>query len=432
MNAAIQVEHLSKVYQLGEGAPPSYRMLRDSITDGITGAWRGLRRRFKPPISASNDARTHWALNDVSCEIQPGEVVGIVGRNGAGKSTLLKILGRITQPTSGRAIFRGRIGSLLEVGTGFHKELTGRENIYLNGAILGMSRREIDRKFDEIVDFAEIERFLDTPAKRYSSGMYVRLAFAVAAHLEPEILLVDEVLAVGDAEFQKKCLGKMDHIAKGGRTVLFVSHQMSAVQRLCKQCLFLERGKLKAFGSKDEIIAQYLADGNELSKPGVWIDLTKARRTGSQQARFVGMRMSCPDELVGNHPYPDSPFEIQLSIESDEPRRVSSLAATFCDRYGTVLVNADTVVLGETLSLDRQTTVLLRIKELHLNPGTYTLGLCLAYGRARYDQVRDVIEIEVVDPPSRTFGARSESPGAVTCNFSVKINPGIDELLLAR
>jgi lipopolysaccharide transport system ATP-binding protein len=424
MEAAIKVDNLTKLYQLGTGSG-SYRMLRDSIADSFTASWR---RVTGQPVELSRPRDTLWALNNVSFEIQPGEVVGIIGRNGAGKSTLLKILGRITEPTSGRCLFRGRIGSLLEVGTGFHKELTGRENIYLNGSILGMKRREIDRKFDEIVDFAEIERFLDTPAKRYSSGMYVRLAFAVAAHLEPEILLVDEVLAVGDADFQKKCLGKMDNIAKGGRTVLFVSHQMSAVQRLCKQCLFLERGKLKAFGSKDEIIAQYLAEGSALNEPGAWFDLTKAPRSGNQQARFVGMRMYCPDDLVANHPYPDGPLEIQLSIESDEPRRVSSVAVTLYDRYGTALVNADTVALGETISLDRSTTVGLNIRSLHLNPGTYAIGLCLSNGKSLYDQIRDVMEIEVVDPPSSTFGKRPDSDGLVTCNLSVDTAPPVAEV----
>src|SRR6202012_5056719 len=248
------------------GGVQSRGMLRDSIM-----------RFARNPIAALRGSKqeTFWALKDVSLEVKEGEVLGLIGRNGAGKTTLLKILSRITRPTTGHAEIRGHVRSLLEVGTGFHGELTGRENTYFSGSLLGMKKREIDRKLDEIIAFAEIEKYIDTPVKRYSSGMYVRLAFAVAAHLEPEILLVDEVLAVGDADFQKKCLGKMHLIAKGGRTVLFVSHQMSAVQRLCKQCLFLERGKVKAFGAKDEIIAQYLAEGSELNVPGAWIDLTK-------------------------------------------------------------------------------------------------------------------------------------------------------------
>jgi lipopolysaccharide transport system ATP-binding protein len=201
-----------------------------------------------------------WALKDVSFEVQPGEVVGIIGRNGAGKSTLLKILSRITEPTEGRAVLRGRVGSLLEVGTGFHPELTGRENIYLSGAILGMKRAEINRKFDDIVNFAEVEKFLDTPCKRYSSGMYVRLGFAVAAHLEPEILVIDEVLAVGDSAFQQRCLGKMSQVSRSGRTVLFVSHNMAAVERLCSRAMLLSSGRVQSAGAVHEVVSDYLAD----------------------------------------------------------------------------------------------------------------------------------------------------------------------------
>ena len=210
-------------------------------------------------IVAGDDVEEFWALKDVSFEVKRGEVVGIIGRNGAGKSTLLKILSRITEPSEGRVTIKGRVASLLEVGTGFHPELTGRENIYLNGAILGMSRAEIRRKFDEIVAFAEVEHFLDTPVKRYSSGMYVRLAFAVAAHLEPEILIVDEVLAVGDAEFQKKCLGKMDHVAKQGRTVILITHQMNQIRNLCDRCNWLDRGRVRASGPSLEVIGSYEA-----------------------------------------------------------------------------------------------------------------------------------------------------------------------------
>ena len=211
----------------------------------------------------NRSAGDFWALKDVSFEVEPGEVVGIVGRNGAGKSTLLKILSRITEPTSGRCEFRGRIGSLLEVGTGFHQELTGRENVYLNGSILGMSRREIARRFDEIVDFSEIEEFLDTPVKRYSSGMYVRLAFGVAAHLNPEILLVDEVLAVGDQRFQKKCLGKMREVGRSGRTVLFVSHNIAALEALCGRCILIDQGQVKAEGETRSILARYYEDDED-------------------------------------------------------------------------------------------------------------------------------------------------------------------------
>ena len=230
MKPAIQVENLSKLYLIGR-AQQKHDTLRDALAN--VKPWPRIASIFRKDHShrLNNSLQDDllWALKDVSFEVQPGEVVGIIGRNGAGKSTLLKILSRITEPTSGRAVLNGRVGSLLEVGTGFHPELTGRENIYLNGAILGMRRTEIEKKFDEIVAFSEIEKFLDTPVKRYSSGMYVRLAFAVAAHLEPEILLVDEVLAVGDAAFQKKCLGKMNDVARHGRTILFVSHNMGAI-----------------------------------------------------------------------------------------------------------------------------------------------------------------------------------------------------------
>src|SRR5690242_20479527 len=249
---AIRCESLSKQYRIG--SPDSYRTLRDAIFNTALAAFRR---------STNNSQNGHiWALQDVCCEIKRGEVVGIIGLNGAGKSTLLRILSRITEPTRGVAEIYGRVGSLLEVGTGFHPELTGRENIYLNGAILGMQKSEIDRKFDEIVAFAEVEKFLDTPVKRYSSGMYVRLAFGVAAHLETEVLLVDEVLAVGDAQFQKKCFDKMQEIGTQGRTIMFVSHNMSAVRSICEQALIIEKGRVVAQGEIDETVDRYLSEIN--------------------------------------------------------------------------------------------------------------------------------------------------------------------------
>jgi len=251
MKAAISVEGLSKLYRVnrtGHGAP--YGTLRESLMKLMTVPWR------RPARSQYDD---FWALNDVNFEVRPGEVVGIIGRNGAGKSTLLKVLSRITKPTKGQVRLHGRVGSLLEVGTGFHPELSGRENIYLNGAILGMTRQEIGKKFDDIVDFAELDQFLDMPIKRYSSGMYVRLAFSVAAHINPEILLVDEVLAVGDAAFQKKCLGQMGAVARGGRTILFVSHQLEALLNLCPRSVLLEGGRMVRQGDTRSIIDDYLA-----------------------------------------------------------------------------------------------------------------------------------------------------------------------------
>jgi lipopolysaccharide transport system ATP-binding protein len=429
MEPAIKVENLSKHYRIGTNKG-SYRTLRESVTEAAAASWRGVTRladrapRIGGSANGNGSTSNFWALKDVSFEVEPGEVVGIIGRNGAGKSTLLKILSRITEPTSGRAEFRGRIGSLLEVGTGFHPELTGRENIYLNGSILGMSRREIECQFDDIAEFAEIDRFLETPVKRYSSGMYVKLAFAVAAYLEPEILLVDEVLAVGDARFQKKCLGKMDDIAKGGRTVLFVSHQMSAVQRLCKKVLFLERGCLKSFGPTDKIISHYLSEDTARHQPDQWIDLTGAPRSGTGEARFTAMRFCSPDLRLGGQPYSDGPVDIEVCIESHISRRASSLAVTFYDRYGTKMVNADTVALDEQIQLAKGISRhRLRIDELHLTPNTYIVGLWLADGNSAYDDIREAGNIEVANPPTDSLGRRPAFDGAVTCSFHV--TPGV-------
>jgi lipopolysaccharide transport system ATP-binding protein len=268
-DTVIHVENLGKKYIIGHQKQERYTSLRDVITDKVKSFSQVLSRKDQQEDPTHEE---FWALKDVSFEIKQGDRVGIIGRNGAGKSTLLKILSRITEPTEGRISINGRVASLLEVGTGFHPELTGRENIFLNGAILGMDRVEIKRKFDEIVAFAEVEKFLDTPVKRYSSGMYVRLAFAVAAHLEPEILIVDEVLAVGDAQFQKKCLGKMEDVGKEGRTVLFVSHNMGAVSRLCQRGLWLEQGRLKLSTDIQDIVSEYLTSNLEASGEKIWQD----------------------------------------------------------------------------------------------------------------------------------------------------------------
>lgn len=279
----ITVDNLSKRYRIGRQGRGWDSGLRHALTDMVT-------RPFRRHKKVKEDETEFWALKDVSFEVEEGEVLGIIGRNGAGKSTLLKILSRITWPTSGEVRMRGRVASLLEVGTGFHPELTGRENIYLNGSILGMTRAEVKKKFDEIVAFSEIEKFLDTPVKRYSSGMYVRLAFAVAAHLEPEILLVDEVLAVGDAEFQKKCLGKMGEVAKGGRTVLFVSHNMMSVKSLCEKCLLLEEGLLKMHGTIEKVIENYLSHGNEKKGGDYNLENWKYRQ-GTGEIKILNARM---------------------------------------------------------------------------------------------------------------------------------------------
>ena len=309
---AIKVEGLSKLYRIG-AKQARYKTLRESLTDAFTAPFRRVMRRAKSQeqsvapsspnsmryalssVQPSNDGFI-WALKDVSFEIKHGEVVGIIGRNGAGKSTLLKILSRITEPTEGYADIHGRVGSLLEVGTGFHSELTGRENIYLNGAILGMKKAEIERKFDEIVAFAEVEKFIDTPVKHYSTGMYLRLAFAVAAHLEPEILLVDEVLAVGDAAFQKKCLGKMGEVAQEGRTILFVSHNMQAVQALCGSAIQLEAGHIATRGDSRSVVAQYLSATSRVGCQATWPEQIAP---GNQEVKLTAISVYSQDGNVG-------------------------------------------------------------------------------------------------------------------------------------
>ena len=306
---AIRAEGLAKRFRLGKRE--SYRALRDTLADLVRAPLRALTRSG----TGRREAETIWALRDVSFEVGHGEVVGIIGRNGAGKSTLLKVLSRITEPTAGRAEVHGRVGSLLEVGTGFHPELTGRENIYLNGAILGMRKAEIDRNFDEIVAFAELERFLDTPVKHYSSGMYMRLAFAVAAHLEPEILLVDEVLAVGDLAFQSKCLKKMQDVSAAGRTVLFVSHNMGAIQRLCQRSLLLDEGRLIADGPTDEVIHVYVAQGAlataEYSQP----------HDPSKPINLLSVSMTDRDGRTRRDFRYDEPFQIVVGFEVNEQVR---------------------------------------------------------------------------------------------------------------
>jgi len=294
-DTVISVNNLSKSYLVGHQSAERerYVTLRDIIQresrNFVRKATDLVRGRM---IVQGDELEEFWALKDVNFEIKQGEAIGIIGRNGAGKSTLLKILSRITEPTKGRVLLRGRVASLLEVGTGFHAELTGRENIFLNGAILGMTQREIRKKFDEIVAFAEVERFLDTPVKRFSSGMYVRLAFAVAAHLEPEILIVDEVLAVGDAEFQKKCLGKMSEVARENRTVLFVSHNMGAVKALTQRCILLEKGSVAAFDGTENVISEYLTKAfkiDESAEQPKDLNLFRQRRFDNPPAKIVGI-----------------------------------------------------------------------------------------------------------------------------------------------
>ena len=311
MSNVITVENLGKKYTLRHQQQESYAVLRDVIAKGVASLARRFIHPFRGSRSPQSASEEFWALKDVSFEVKQGERIGIIGRNGAGKSTLLKILSRITEPTAGSVRIKGRVASLLEVGTGFHPELTGRENIFLNGAILGMSRAEIKKKFDEIVDFAEIEKFLDTPVKRYSSGMYVRLAFAVAAHLEPEILVVDEVLAVGDAQFQKKCLGKMEDVsAKEGRTVLFVSHNMAAIRKLCNRGILLERGELAISAPADEVTKRYLStDAHALSGERMWAPHSAP---GNDKIRLLSIRILADDGQTTSIVDMTRPFQIEM------------------------------------------------------------------------------------------------------------------------
>ncbi len=408
---AIRAVGLGKQYVLGE------RFRHDTLRDALGRAAASVRRRRH-----DDETDSLWALRDVSFEIQPGRATGLIGPNGAGKSTLLKLLARITEPTTGRAELVGRVGSLLEVGTGFHTELTGRENVYLNGAILGMRRAEIDRRFDEIVAFAEVDRFLDTPVKRYSDGMYLRLAFAVAAHLEPEILLVDEVLAVGDARFQRKCLGKMADIASGeGRTIVFVSHSMPAVRRLCDRTMLIDGGRLVEHGPTAEVIAHYLGDQTASADPGRWIDVSVAPRRGSGECRFRAVRYSSGNEETALQPYPDGPLEVDLVVEAEGVLTVSSFGFVLVDRNGARLVNADILTRGEEVRLEGgRNHVVLRIPALHLNAGVYDVTLWSGdIAGDGYDLVEPAFQLEVV-AVDRGFGQSIGAEyGSVTCDVEV-------------
>ncbi len=356
-DTVISVENLSKSYLIGHDGPQErYHSLRETLVrHGKNYVRKAIDMARGRQIIQGDSIEEFWALKDVSFEVKRGEVLGIIGRNGAGKSTLLKILSRITEPTSGRVTLNGRVASLLEVGTGFHPELTGRENIFLNGAILGMSKVEIRKKFDEIVDFAGVEKFLDTPVKRYSSGMYVRLAFAVAAHLEPEILIIDEVLAVGDAEFQKKCLGKMQDVAKDGRTVLFVSHNMNAINTLCGRALLLENGKVSLSGLIENVVTAYLNRNSEphvLAETLVSCTIVRAEDGNVCQAFNAGENVSLN-------------FRIHKIIETRK-----NLAFTIYNSLGVGIVSAIFEDCGELISPDAK-QVKFPLPSIMFNPGQY-------------------------------------------------------------
>jgi lipopolysaccharide transport system ATP-binding protein len=332
-----------------------------------------------------------WALKDVSFEIKQGEVVGIIGRNGAGKSTLLKVLSRITEPTSGRVEIDGRVASLLEVGTGFHQELTGRENIFLNGAILGMTKAEIKRKFDEIVAFSEVERFLDTPVKHYSSGMYVRLAFAVAAHLEPEILIVDEVLAVGDVEFQRKCLGRMSHVAHSGRTVLFVSHNMAAVQSLCRSAILLENGRVRAIGSPAELIPSYASNLSAKSFPVA----DRTDREGNGQVRIENFRILDSEGSELHRVMPGQPiiFEISYRASATDLRVMASIDIETME--GVRITTLWSGLYNSQFRTQREGKLYCRLDEVALRPSDYSLNIGLMNQFECFDFLRGATVLHV-------------------------------------
>ncbi|QOV90641.1 ABC transporter ATP-binding protein [Humisphaera borealis] len=385
---AISVNGLGKRYQLGAAAVPRYKTVRDAI---MQTAGRLIRHGRRP---ASREP--FWALKDVSFEVKRGQVVGIIGRNGAGKSTLLKILSRITEPSEGGADIHGRVGSLLEVGTGFHPELSGRENIFLNGAILGMRRSEITRKFDEIVAFAEIEKFIDTPVKHYSSGMYMRLAFAVAAHLEPEILIVDEVLAVGDAEFQKKCLGKMGDVARGGRTVLFVSHNMQAVQQLCTSGIVLLRGQTCFTGAADAAVQHYTAGGGD-RQSSMW-----ERPHGIEQISLCVEEVNV--HLAGEQP--NHTLEVNIRLRSRPPHKAAFLAIDFHDAAGIRFMQ--TIPRVTPFIFDDCTLHALQIVVAlpPLVPSVYAVAIWLgSHNTETFDQTPPCVSftIDRSPTPSRTF-----------------------------
>jgi len=393
MRPIIRVEGLGKQFRIG-ARQPQYRTLRESIVNAARAPFKWFERNGK------SEDRTIWALKDVSFEVMPGEVVGIIGRNGAGKSTLLKILSRITEPTTGRVDLYGRVGSLLEIGTGFHAELSGRENIYLNGAILGMKFSEIGGKFDEIVAFAEVEKFIDTPVKHYSSGMYLRLAFAVAAHLEPEILIVDEVLAVGDSSFTKKCLGKMDDVAKQGRTILFVSHSMSAVQNLCGSAMVLTQGQVMFYGETERAIKQYLADGE--SQVGVCDLSTVQNRNGSGRMRLT--KFWVEDAASNQVATLTSGESCNLVVEYNSIeeclRRDVFMQITINTLTGAPVSVINTTLLGQNFeTVPSKGEIRFEIPKLPLTAGRYVVDLHLAThsGYEMMDQVKGAASFDICD-----------------------------------
>ena len=391
MKSIISVEKLSKRYRLG-ARRTAHSTLRETITEAVSSPFRAFQRH----AGSARGAETLWALRDVTFEVQQGEVVGIIGRNGAGKSTLLKILSRITRPTAGRAKLSGRVSSLLEVGTGFHPELSGRENVFLNGAILGMNREDIKRRFDSIVAFAEVEKFIDTPVKHYSSGMHMRLAFAVAAHLEPEILLVDEVLAVGDVQFQKKCLGKMGKAASEGRTILFVSHNMAAVNNLCRRGLLLDGGAVAYSGTQTEAIARYLTscqrDAASLRN--------RTDRVGSGDMQVVALEIKDSEGRTIDVAASGQDVDICLHYESSPSFHASRVIAGICVKTlfeVPVFLQHNRLTGTEWGSLPESGSFTCRIPRLPLPPAAYRITYSLMLDGEYLDAMEDAYELTVTD-----------------------------------
>ncbi len=400
---AITVSGLSKVYRIGAPREP-YLTLRDSVAGAATQVMRQVARLATGAARGARDGEELWALTNVSFEVNQGECFGIIGRNGAGKTTLLKILSQITPPTAGRIICRGRVASLLGVGTGFHPELTGRENIFLNGTILGMTRAEVRRKFDEIVAFAEIERFLETPVKRYSSGMYVRLAFAVAAHLEPEILVVDEVLAVGDTAFQKKCLGKMEAVASHGRTVLFVSHNMAVIAALCKQAVLLESGRVAAAGRADDVVRAYLTTA---AAEGTSAQAYQTIAPVEHDAAWGGTsRIAFRSIRLVNNAYPTftvhwkEPITLEVEFAVQQPARnvVFSLTVSTLEGVGIFRVHSNDAG-GRLFSFEPGSHRISLVVENALQAGNYVVALdgTTAVGNVPLARVARAAGLEVLD-----------------------------------
>lgn len=391
---AIRVENLTKKFFLGERV--GIKTFREAIQDLVTAPFRVWKKNGANGEEKIDTDREIWALKSVSFEVKHGEVLGIIGPNGAGKSTLLKILSRITEPTGGYAEIRGRVGSLLEVGTGFHPELTGRENVYLNGAILGMSKAEIRRKFDDIVSFAGVEKFIDTPVKRYSSGMQVRLAFAVAAHLDPEILIIDEVLAVGDAEFQKRCLGKMNEVARSGRTVLFVSHNMAAVEALCERGILLRGGRVVLDGPADLAVQNHL-DANYPSQGE--FDLSHAQRPSHLKPLIKKLRLADANHRsTGVHRFGND-LHIELELETTETINHAHFNVRILTLLGQRVVTWSSLYSSPRgLEIKPASVFRLTLEELRLAPGQYRLSVYVSSEGRALDRVANV-PLEVADAP---------------------------------